>query len=366
MIRFFLFIIGVLVVLSCERQREFTINGEIDGLDDEMVYLLRYEEGERRPVDSTRMQGGRFSFNGSVDVPQFYHIGVEGFRSTIEVFLENSEIEVESSRRNIREANVEGSSVHDEYDDFKMRLIHIDLDINDVENDMEYLKRWGHDEQAEKLRKEQYEPLLEKRQEFLIDYVESNTSSHVAAFVLYHQLMYALESEKLEELLDSFDNSVADSPYLSDVEQEIENLKALAPGEPYRDFEMASPQGDTVSLSSFVGEGYLLVDFTASWSETCRRKIPELIEIHEKYGDRGLDIVSVSLDHDRQEWISFIEEEGLNWDHMSDLKQWESEAVELYVVRSIPHRVLIAPDGTIVSNGFDSTEELDERLAGLI
>lgn len=357
-----LLIFVLTIAFSCKKQDEFTITGEVEGFDNGMAYLLKYIDGERRPVDSAYMEDGRFRFTGSVDIPQFYHIGFEDRFSAIEVFLENSDIEVRSNRRNPADASVDGSSVHDEYQRFKLNLINIELDINDVVNDMEYLKRWGHEEEAERLRIEMHEPLLEKREEFLKDYVKANRASHVAAFVFYYYMMYNLETGELEELLNSFHPSVAGSPYLEAVEKELEKRELLEPGKELIDFTMEDPEGTPSSLTSYTGEGYLLVDFTASWSESCRDAIPGLRRIYSEYSDSGLDILSVSLDHDREEWLEFIEDERLEWNHVSDFRQWNSPAVENYLVRSIPHWLLISPDGKIVTNGMNTIDELNAKL----
>ncbi len=364
--RIFLLFFVLTIAFSCERQGEFTITGEAEGLDNEMVYLLKYSEGERRPVDSVYMDDGKFRFTGRVDIPQFYHIGFEDRVSTIEVFLENSDIEVRTSRRNLADAKVDGSSVHDEYKQFKMKLINVELDINDVVNDMEYLKRWGHEEEAEKLRVEMHEPLLEKREEFLKDYVKANSSSHVAAFVFYYYMMYNMESDELKEIKNSFHSSLAGSPYLEAVESELEKRERLKPGKELIDFTMEDTEGSLTSLGSFTGEGYLLIDFTASWSESYREVLPGLRRIYSEYSDAGLDILSVSLDHNRDEWLGFIEDERLEWNHVSDFKQWQSPAAENYLVRSIPHWLLISPDGKIFSNRMKTIDELNAELERVI
>ena len=60
-----------------------------------------------------------------------------------------------------------------------------------------------------------------------------------------------------------------------------------------------------------------------------------------------------------------IKELKMGWAHMSDLKFWECEGAQLYAVRSIPHLVLVAQDGTILERGLHA-KELDEKLAELL
>ena len=55
----------------------------------------------------------------------------------------------------------------------------------------------------------------------------------------------------------------------------------------------------------------------------------------------------------------------MTWPQMSDLKLWESEAVELYGIRSIPHTVLLDKEGKIIAKDLRGIE-LHEKLAELL
>ena len=64
-------------------------------------------------------------------------------------------------------------------------------------------------------------------------------------------------------------------------------------------------------------------------------------------------------------WIEAIEKDGLTWNHVSDLKYWDSEAGRLYGVQSIPHSLLLSPEGIIIAKNLRQ-EELHEKLAELL
>ena len=80
--------------------------------------------------------------------------------------------------------------------------------------------------------------------------------------------------------------------------------------------------------------------------------MPNVVEAYKKYKDKGLEIVGVSLDQDKEKWIEGIKELEMTWPQMSDLKLWESEAVELYGFRGIPHTVLLDKEGKIIAKDF--------------
>lgn len=85
-------------------------------------------------------------------------------------------------------------------------------------------------------------------------------------------------------------------------------------------------------------------------------------EIYHAYADRGLQIIGLSLDSNRDAWRAAIRRLELPWLQLSDLKRWESVASDIYGVRAIPEIVLIAPDGKIVATGLRD-EELKAKLA---
>lgn len=148
--------------------------------------------------------------------------------------------------------------------------------------------------------------------------------------------------------------------------QAINGWKRQLPGVAFTDLELAAPDGKTHKLSEYVGKGkYVLIDFWASWCGPCRREMPNVKALYEKYKDKGFDIVGLSLDNDKAAWTASIEKLGLPWHHLSDLKGWQSLAATTYGVNSIPATLLIGPDGKVVAGGL-GTEEIDQKLSELL
>ncbi len=64
---------------------------------------------------------------------------------------------------------------------------------------------------------------------------------------------------------------------------------------PAPDFTLPQLDGQQLQLSSYRGK-VVLLDFWATWCVPCRAEIPQFIELQKKYGDRGLQIIGVSMD----------------------------------------------------------------------
>ncbi|MEL7145852.1 MAG: TlpA disulfide reductase family protein [Bacteroidota bacterium] len=132
---------------------------------------------------------------------------------------------------------------------------------------------------------------------------------------------------------------------------QVEDMKRLAVGSPAPDFTLPNPDGEQVSLSSLKGK-YVLIDFWAAWCRPCRMENPNVKLVYEAYADKGFEILGVSLDRKKSDWLKAIEKDGLPWKHVSDLKYFNSEAARLYEIQAIPATYLIDPEGNILAKGL--------------
>jgi thiol-disulfide isomerase/thioredoxin len=128
---------------------------------------------------------------------------------------------------------------------------------------------------------------------------------------------------------------------------------------------MAGPDGVMHRISEYVGKGYLLVDFWASWCGPCRRELPNVKRAYEKYHAKGFDVLGISFDNKKDAWLKAINDLGLVWNHISDLKGWESEAAKQYAVTGIPCTILLDPNGKIVASNLYG-EKLEQILSELL
>lgn len=135
--------------------------------------------------------------------------------------------------------------------------------------------------------------------------------------------------------------------------------KPKAASKKIADFSLETVDGKTVSLSDYVGNNVVMLDFWATWCEPCLAAMPHLNEIYRRHKSEGFVLLSISMDGPDTvaEVRAYCQRHKLAFPVLLDE---ESRAVSLYnPKRSAPFSVLIAKDGTILHkrDGYQAGDE---------
>ena len=207
----------------------------------------------------------------------------------------------------------------------------------------------------------------------LNEFVENNINSSSSPAVIYYTLglsLRSMESAKVLALAKAAAEKTKAAPLvefvalLSTQVQSNTKVAAASVGNIAPEISLADPNGKIISLSSLRGK-YVLVDFWASWCGPCRGENPNVVAAYEKYKNKNFTVLGISLDEDKASWLEAIKEDKLNWQHISDLKKWESIVVGAYQIEGIPFNVLIDPTGKIIATELRG-QALQETLAGVL
>jgi peroxiredoxin len=190
-------------------------------------------------------------------------------------------------------------------------------------------------------------------------------ASVVAPYLIRTKLSYSLTLNELKELVSLLAEDLNNSVYTIELKNRIAVLEKVEVGQKFTDFRLPAADGGEFSLSEIAGKSYLLIDFWAAWCGPCRRANPGVVALYNEFHAKGFNILGVSFDTDEARWKQAIADDGLTWKQVSDLKGWASAAGKLYGVNSIPHTVLLDPQGVIIAKNLKE-EELRAKLSEVL
>lgn len=213
--------------------------------------------------------------------------------------------------------------------------------------------------------KRSYDAVLKQVEQKDIQFIEDHPDEYYAAYVLYTYI-YSNSNfySQGKHLFNKLTTRIKRTKLGASIQLKLDEQRIVQLGETLPDFSAQDTLGRTVNLSDFRGK-YVLVDFWASWCVPCRRENPNLVKIYEDYKAKGFEIVAVSLDDRRDEWIKAIEKDRLNWFHVSDLAGPKKSALaKQYSIEGVPDNFLLDREGKIIGRNLRGNE-LREKIATL-
>ena len=183
---------------------------------------------------------------------------------------------------------------------------------------------------------------------------DENKDNIIGAAVL-SSMQYDLDLAQVDSMLNLLDPALAETQVVSKMRKAIDAKKNTAEGMMFTDFDI-----NGVKLSDYVGKGkYVLVDFWASWCGPCKREIPNIKKVYDKYVGDDFDVLSVAVWDQPQASVDTAKAYGVNWNEIINA---QAVPTELYGIQGIPHIILFGPDGTIVKRDLRG-EGIEEEVA---
>jgi thiol-disulfide isomerase/thioredoxin len=191
----------------------------------------------------------------------------------------------------------------------------------------------------------------------------ATTNKNLAGLVYVNKLMTRFSTTELKKILENY-TGFSDRNAYQTVKRRYEAEMKTDVGIVPPSFTLVTDKGSMVSLTG-IKKKLTIVDFWASWCKPCRAENPNLIALYSKWKDRGLEIVSVSIDKpvDKSKWLEAIQEDKLTWIQVWDEK---GTANKDYGVTAIPRTFLVDDAGKIVAKDLRGEElnEFVERYLG--
>lgn len=125
------------------------------------------------------------------------------------------------------------------------------------------------------------------------------------------------------------------------------------------DFTLKNMNNNEVSLSDYRGQKVFL-NFWASWCPPCRKEMPDMQKLHEKYGEE-IAILAVNIGESKSTAANYMLENGLSFSVLLDT---DKSTAQNYLVRGIPTSYFLDKDGIIINKvvGAVSYDKMFELL----
>jgi len=153
--------------------------------------------------------------------------------------------------------------------------------------------------------------------------------------------------------------------FKNDLIQKMKNIGSFVNGSPAPNFELLDNNDKKVTLEDFKGK-YIFIDFWATWCKPCIAEIPSLKKMEEKFKDKNIVFLSISIDNqkDVEKWKKFITDNELHGPQLIGDNGWKSKVSKEYIIQSVPRFVLIDTEGLLVD--IDAPRPSDSKLTRIL
>jgi len=370
-----LILMFIVPVTLLAQQGSYTLTGKIGSLGSPARIFIGYKTVKGSVFDSADIKNGQFEFKGTVEEPVqatlvLSYTGASGWIKPFEsmaVYVEQGTIHLNSpdSLRNVvvtgSKANADLKKLNDALKESNREMDVITSSYNALPADKKKDKAFVTEFMKDYMQRQH--AVIDVQNGIRANFIKQNPNSFVSLDAIMTIGKFRPEYTILAALFNSLSATVKNSNDGRAFNNKLSKMKIMEVGVMALPFTQNDPDGKPISLASFKGK-YVLVDFWASWCYACRLENPNVVKAYNTYHDKGLEILSVSLDKTKDAWVKAIKKDGMPWNHVSDLKYWKNEVAVMYDIKAVPQNMLLDKTGKIIAKNIKA-EKLDATLAAI-
>lgn len=358
---------AIVALYACNSTPEgYSIEGTITGeLENGTQIFLKKPVDRKAPVDidTTTIENGKFTFVGVQDSPEIHYIAFEKIGGFIPVVLENGKIVLEVQKDSMAFAEVKGTLQNDLFGDYLEKSRALSGRVLSMQSDMRVAQSSNDTATMNSLRDEYFE-LQEEAKNYELSYIKENPNALISALLIDKALSTkSLPEDEVKVLFEALTPEIKATTTGKSLAEKFEKNAKTSIGAKAPNFSAPTPTGEKLALNDALGK-VTIVDFWAAWCRPCRAENPNVVKVYHKYHEKGLNILGVSLDKKAEDWIKAIQDDGLVWNHVSNVDYFD-EIAELYNVNAIPATFILDENGVIVARNLRGPE-LEAKIAELL
>jgi len=365
-------LLAALAVAGCIKEKgDFSINGKITHAEGETIYLEELLVSSTKVIDSAKIsQEGTFSFSGHTSIPIYYLLKLSD-NKFITLLVDSAEqVTVEADIANFeRNHRVQGSmgSIQVKILNDQLAKTRKKLDsINSLQNLYAGNPDYRH---MQTVWSALIDSIKKDQTSFSGQFVMNNPFSMASVLALYQKF------DNQEYIINDLQTMRVAASALNTIYPNSDHVKALyqntlqliqeeknarlrklieEKGENSPDITLPTPEGTEIALSSLRGR-VVLLQFWSALDRDSRILNGALAEAYAKYKNKGFEIYQVSVDKNRIEWVDAIDQDGMKWINVGDMKG-SAHAVNFYNIKTIPYNYLLNEEGEIIAKNLRGPE----------
>ncbi|MDR0982689.1 MAG: AhpC/TSA family protein [Culturomica sp.] len=358
-------IIVAVCTLSACTGPGYTIKGEASGREGNVI-LLTINGRNIDTLSTAKLKDGKFTVKGSVadtSLPELVYLTLEGGMNNMLVFfLENANYTAVFNSEDPSLSTIEGTQSQTILNEFRKMSKSLNKEGGRLQEEYKNAKEEGNQVKADSI-EDVYDALADKNAEQEKELLRANNDNFVASFIV-SQKMQRADLEEIKELYEILSENARINRFGKEVADKIAKLEVVSIGQVAPDFTLNTDKDELFSLSQLKGKAKV-IDFWASWCGPCRNANPEMVKLYNKYHKKGLEVLGVSVDKNKEAWLKAIADDKLPWKQVIDDKSSDNSPSRVYNVAFIPHVVLLDANNVIIAKNLHG-EELENKIKELL
>lgn len=296
--------VTILLLVACQKdQKGYTITADTAGFKDGTVVYVNAISQSNRPIiiDSVSIQQDQFQITlPPPESKDFNYLTFKDIRGNVLFMAENNPIEMTIYKDSLRSSVIKGGSENELFFSYVNTVKRYGEEKLNLNNQYQIASKLGETDKVVKISLERQE-LIEKEKQFRKG-ITDNTNSLVSIIAITELLnLKLLTAQEAKLKFDQIDDTLKPTRLGKNLNMLINNVvsaskqKKIDIGVTAEDFSAPTPEGKMLSLKESMGK-ITIIDFWASWCKPCRMENPNVVKVYNKYHDKGLNIIGVSLD----------------------------------------------------------------------
>lgn len=373
--KLFLSLSLIIGLVACSTKPEgYVLNGTLTGdVENGTQVFIRKINANNQPIDidTTTVENGKFSITGTVDSPDLIYVFIDQVQGYTPLVAENGTIELTAQKDSLNFAKVKGTVQNEIFFKYLDHSRTLSDKAMSIQKDLQAASMAGNEATVNSLRDE-FAELQEEYKNFELQFIKDNPNGLISALLIDKALNGRIvDSAEAQEMYDALTLEIKETvpgkkigTSLAFAKEREEKGKNTAIGATAPNFSGPTPDGGEISLKEVMGK-VTIIDFWAAWCKPCRVENPNVVNVYNKYHEKGLNIIGVSLDRKEEDWKKAIADDKLTWNHISSLDYFDDAIAKLYNIDAIPATFILDENGVIIAKNLRGAA-LEQKISELL